>query len=158
MRRLSPFLPAKGGRAWATLTLASGDFRLLVCETAELEAQLERLRPAEVLVPEELPLPPVLETGRAPLRRLPGWQFDATIARRLLTAHFGVQDLAAFGVEVAHEPALAAAAALFEYVRQTQKERARPRAHAAPRARRRLSVARRRHAPQPLGMGGLYHA
>ncbi len=111
----------KGRTGVATLTLASGDFRLLVCETAELEAQLERLRPAEVLVPEELPLPPVLETGRAPLRRLPGWQFDATIARRLLTAHFGVQDLAAFGVEVAHEPALAAAAALFEYVRQTQK-------------------------------------
>jgi DNA mismatch repair protein MutS len=55
------------------------------------------------------------------LRRLADWQFDAETARRLLTAHFGTRDLAGFGADEM-PVALAAAAALFDYARATQRQ------------------------------------
>ncbi|MDD3354414.1 DNA mismatch repair protein MutS [Zoogloea sp.] len=106
------------GLAW--LNLANGDFRVLECDAPQLAAQFERLRPAEVLIPDGLRLP-LLEQLAPSLRRLADWQFDAETARRLLTAHFGTRDLAGFGADEM-PVALAAAAALFDYARATQRQ------------------------------------
>ena len=106
------------GLAW--LNLANGDFRVLECDAPQLAAQFERLRPAEVLIPDGLRLP-LLEQLAPSLRRLADWQFDAETARRLLTAHFGTRDLAGFGADEM-PVALAAAAALFDYARSTQRQ------------------------------------
>jgi DNA mismatch repair protein MutS len=106
------------GLAW--LNLANGDFRVLECDAPQLAAQFERLRPAEVLIPDGLRLP-LLEQLAPSLRRLADWQFDADTARKLLTAHFGTRDLAGFAAE--NMPvALAAAAALYEYAKSTQRQ------------------------------------
>ena len=106
------------GLAW--LNLANGDFRVLECDAPQLAAQFERLRPAEVLIPDGLRLP-LLEHLSPSLRRLADWQFDAETARRLLTTHFGTRDLAGFGADDM-PVALAAAAALFDYARSTQRQ------------------------------------
>ena len=106
------------GLVW--LNLANGDFRLVETEPENLISHLERLRPAEALIPESLKLP-ALEARVPAIRRLADWQFDAKTAQELLTTHFGTRDLAGFGAEGLNV-ALAAAAALFEFARSTQRQ------------------------------------
>ncbi|MDX5363980.1 MAG: DNA mismatch repair protein MutS, partial [Pseudazoarcus pumilus] len=106
------------GLAW--LNLANGDLRAMECPAEQLQSQFERLRPAEVLIPDGLSLPFLNTLNPAP-RRLPDWQFDAGNGARLLTGHFGTQDLAGFGAEEL-DISLAALAALFEYARGTQRQ------------------------------------
>jgi DNA mismatch repair protein MutS len=106
------------GLAW--LNLANGDLRVMECAAEQLQSQFERLRPAEVLVPDGLALP-LVEALSPVLRRLADWQFDAETGQRLLTAHFGTRDLAGFGAD-GLAVSLGAAAALFEYARSTQRQ------------------------------------
>lgn len=106
------------GLAW--LNLANGDLRVLECTSEQLQTHFERLRPAEVLVPEGLSLP-LIDSLSPALRRLADWQFDRDNGERLLTTHFGTHDLAGFGAE-GLGVALAAAGALFEYTRSTQRQ------------------------------------
>ncbi|MDR2240009.1 MAG: DNA mismatch repair protein MutS [Zoogloeaceae bacterium] len=110
------------GLAW--LNLANGDFRLLETGPDALPAQLERLRPAEILLPDGAPegFP---ANAAAPARRLPDWHFDREAAARELAAHFGTRDLAAFLPDAGPEApgaALDAAGALYQYARTTQNQ------------------------------------
>ncbi|MBF8222340.1 DNA mismatch repair protein MutS [Halomonas sp. 328] len=108
------------GLAW--LELSSGRFGVLEVEgEGEMLAELQRLDPAEVLVGEDLELPPQLAERRG-LRRQSAWLFDAESAQRILCDQFGVQDLRGFGC--AHlETALTAAGVLIDYARDTQRSR-----------------------------------
>ncbi|MCO5096703.1 MAG: DNA mismatch repair protein MutS [Rhodocyclaceae bacterium] len=110
------------GLAW--LNLANGDFRLLEVGPGALATQLERLRPAEILVPDGAP-PDIPDSAAAAIRRLPDWHFDSDAASRELTLHFGTRDLAAFlpqSVAEAPTAALAAAGALYQYAKTTQNQ------------------------------------
>ena len=106
------------GLAW--LDLSAGRFRLTEVDSEdELVGELERLRPAEIIVDEERPRPAFLRdsvraTGRPP------WHFDRDSATRLLCAQFGTRDLAGFDCE-ALPLGIAAAGALLQYVSDTQK-------------------------------------
>jgi len=108
------------GLAWADL--AGG--RFLVNEVAsdeQLEAELSRLEPAEVLLPDEDGWP-AAALERSGLRRRAPWLFDADSGRRQLLQFFGLHDLTGFGIE--DRPlAIAAAGALLGYVEETQKQR-----------------------------------
>jgi DNA mismatch repair protein MutS len=108
------------GLAWADL--AGG--RFLCSEVASedaLLAELARLEPAELLLPDEDGWPAAC-TARQGLRRRAPWLFDADSARRQLLRFFQLHDLAAFGLE--DKPlATAAAGALLGYVEETQKQR-----------------------------------
>ena len=106
------------GLAW--LNLANGDLRLMEIDSTQLPAQLERLRPAEILAPDTLPLA-LLDAQPAAVRRLADWQFDASSALRQLTQHFGTRDLAGFGIDEA-SLALGSAGALLDYARTTQQQ------------------------------------
>src|SRR5439155_591768 len=79
------------GVAW--LNLASGRLTLTEVPAAEAAALVERLDPAELLVPDGAT---GLQTNRVPTRALPVWQFDAAAATRALAKPFGTQDLAAY--------------------------------------------------------------
>lgn len=109
------------GLAW--LDLGAGRFSVLEGRGAgALAAELERLQPAEMLVPETLgddtPLAAPLPTGKTRLR--PPWHFEPDAAARALTAQLGTRDLAGFGV--AELPlAIGAAGALLQFVRDTQR-------------------------------------
>ncbi|WP_205617209.1 DNA mismatch repair protein MutS [Pelomicrobium methylotrophicum] len=104
------------GLAW--LNLAAGALRVMETELAALASELERIRPAEILLPESARLP-VLEGSGVPLKRLPDWQFDRTTAQDLLSRQFGTRDLSGFGCDDL-PLAVSAAGALLEYARLTQ--------------------------------------
>jgi DNA mismatch repair protein MutS len=108
------------GLAWADL--AGGRFLVNEVESADaLEAELSRLEPAELLIPDEEGLPPFLQTRTGMRRRAP-WLFDADSGRRQLLKFFGLHDLTGFGID--DKPlATAAAGALLGYVEETQKQR-----------------------------------
>ena len=107
------------GLAW--LELASGEF--VVLETArisEITAELARLRPSELLIPEGPFSERAGEWAGHPPRPRPPWHFDSASARRLLIAQFGTHDLSGFGCENLNA-AVAAAGALLHYAQETQK-------------------------------------
>jgi DNA mismatch repair protein MutS len=105
------------GLAW--LNLANGDLRLMEIDAQALPAQLERLRPAEILLADGDG--PELARERAAVKRLPAWHFDGDMALRLLTEHFGTRDLSGFGAD-GLTCALRAAGALYQYARTTQQQ------------------------------------
>lgn len=104
----------------ASLELSAGRFSItqLHGDTALLN-ELERLKPAEVLVSEELQLPQPWQHHPA-LRRQAPWHFDLSSAERLLCQQFAVRNLDGFGC--ADQPvAVAAAGCLLQYVHATQR-------------------------------------
>jgi len=108
------------GLAWADL--AGG--RLLVGQVEgddALEAELARLEPAELLLPDEPGWPLAVET-RIGVRRRPPWLFAADSGRRQLLRLYGLHDLSGFGIQDL-PLAVGAAAALLGYVEETQKQR-----------------------------------
>ncbi|PXW86922.1 DNA mismatch repair protein MutS [Nitrosomonas sp. Nm84] len=104
------------GFAW--LNLAAGQLRVMETSSQNLLSELERLQPAEILLPETLTLPELQGKNWA-LKRLPVWQFDNDSAVDNLTRQFATHDLSGFGCEDL-STALCAAGALLEYTRLTQ--------------------------------------
>ncbi|WP_045770379.1 DNA mismatch repair protein MutS [Xanthomonas albilineans] len=108
------------GLAWADL--AGGRFLVNEVDSEDaLEAELARLEPAELLVPDEDQWPAFLRERRG-VRRRPPWLFDADSGRRQLLAFFQLHDLTGFGIDD-RPRAIAAAGALLGYVEETQKQR-----------------------------------
>ncbi|MBP5998564.1 MAG: DNA mismatch repair protein MutS [Azonexus sp.] len=100
----------------ARLNLASGEFILTEIPVEQIQATLERIRPAEILHPESWSP----DFGREAARtRQPDWYFEFDSARRLLCEQFQVASLAGFGAE-GLKPAIAAAGALLQYAQATQ--------------------------------------
>src|SRR6056297_3003940 len=103
------------GLAW--LDMAGGRLGCSEPETPEvLAAELERLRPAELLVAEAFDTR-LIQTEGVAIRRRPDWEFDTETAQRALCRQFGVQDLAGFGIERPGS-AVTAAGALLGYARE----------------------------------------
>jgi DNA mismatch repair protein MutS len=106
------------GLAW--LDLAGGRFRLTeVADGEAVAGELERLRPAELIVDEDQVDGRRFGAG-VRLTRRPPWHFEHDAATRLLCRQFGTRDLAGFGCE-AFPRGVAAAGALLQYVSDTQK-------------------------------------
>jgi len=106
------------GLAW--LELSAG--RFCVSELAgedDLANELERLRPAELLVEEGTAGATAL-AGLQGVKQRPPWHFEADAARRTLCAQFGTRDLAGFGCEDLVQ-AVRAAGCLLQYVKDTQR-------------------------------------
>jgi len=114
----------QGGRyglAW--LDLSAGRFSVMELANLEsLEAEVERLRPAEILAPDGAQ-PALTRTSAGeerPWRSRAPWHFEIDSATRALTEQFRTRDLAGFGC-ADKTLAIAAAGALLAYVRETQK-------------------------------------
>jgi len=121
------------GRDWeagrvglACVELASGQFFAEMLSPADVEDELARIRPAELLAPEQ-----VIDADNAFLERLaaaqslpvsprPGHVFVAHHAKRQLCTHFSVRSVEGFGFD-GFDASLCAAAALLDYLRETQK-------------------------------------
>ena len=101
----------------ATLDLGSGRFVLLeVDKETLLNNELERLRPAELLISEDSKI----NLKNYPLRKQAPWHFKLDTALRLLNQQFGTRDLSGFGCNHL-TVALRAAGCLLQYVRETQR-------------------------------------
>ncbi len=106
----------------AYLELASGRFHLNeFTDDNTLLAELERLKPSELLISEDFGTThPHICHNRRGIRRQAPWLFDTETARRVLTQHFETKDLAGFGCQD-FTLGLGAAGCLLEYVKDTQK-------------------------------------
>jgi DNA mismatch repair protein MutS len=137
-----PILAVKvtaGGRrlALARMIVASGECWLAEIDASQFAAELDRLRPAELLLPESAGYSPArsrvaasaasdaalesieLAAAGLPISRCPAWQFDAQRARGQLAEQLGVASLA--GSDADNLPdAIGAAGALLAYVARTQ--------------------------------------
>ena len=113
-------LDGTGAAGLAWLDMASG--RFAIAELADgdaLRGELERLRPAEILLAEDAPRPGWLGDFDG-LRERPPWHFDPEAAGRSLCKQFGTRDLSGFDAEDA--PAAAGAAGcLLQYIKDTQR-------------------------------------
>jgi DNA mismatch repair protein MutS len=107
------------GVAW--LDLSAGRFSVMeVDNQAALDAEIERLRPAEILAPEGAATIRAAANHDRLWRPRAPWHFDFESARRALIEQFRTRDLAGFGCQ--DKPlGVAAAGALLAYVRETQK-------------------------------------
>ena len=104
------------GLAW--LSLASGRLTAMETSPGNLSAELERLRPSEILIADGSDAT-VLEGAASPVKRVPPWHFEVDAARRNLCRQFETHDLSGFGATEL-SAALGAANALLEYARVTQ--------------------------------------
>jgi DNA mismatch repair protein MutS len=107
-----------GQLAVAWLDLSSGLFRAREIESPHaLETQLERLKPAELLIEDGQQHP---DGTQGAVRPRPPWVFDLDQSRRILCEQFSTSDLGGFGIE--NRPAATiAAGVLLDYVQETQK-------------------------------------
>ncbi|WP_455219198.1 DNA mismatch repair protein MutS, partial [Kaarinaea lacus] len=104
----------------ATLDVTSGRFSVIEVDSHEsLEAEVERLNPAEILISEDATFDSAI-TQRAGVQSQAPWLFDQETAHRLLSEQFGTQDLAGFGCE-GQTLAIAAAGCILQYVKDTQR-------------------------------------
>lgn len=111
------------GLAW--LELSTGRFLISEVEPALLQDELARIRPAECLVPEDDAAGTEQHVTRADLggpvlTSRPVWCFAKDETRRLLKEHFGTKTLEGFDADE-DSPAVTAAGALLEYIRDTQR-------------------------------------
>ena len=103
----------KLGLSW--LNLAAGDFAVFETDPANLQGEIERLKPSEILIPEEMNFP----DSRLCVKKLPAWHFDPETASKSLSRQFGTRDLSGFGCD-GLASSIQAAGALLEYARLTQ--------------------------------------
>ena len=104
--------------AWADISSA----RYHLSETLTLDAlksEIERLRPAEILIPDSARLPD-LGANKRP-RRQPDWYFDADSALNLLLQHYQTKTLNGYGI-ADDDPAIRPAGCLLQYLYDTHKQ------------------------------------
>ncbi|HWU82552.1 MAG TPA: DNA mismatch repair protein MutS, partial [Methylophilaceae bacterium] len=111
--------PGDGLLGLARINLASGEFVLSEVAVGLLSQELERIGPAELLLPEDFSHA-ALDAVRCPKKRMAPWQFDLDSATQSLTKQFDTYDLGGFGCQDMPS-AVAAAGALLDYVKHTQR-------------------------------------
>lgn len=110
---------SKAGITLAWADLARGHLQISgLLDMEKARADIERLRPSEMLIPEDSRWANHPDHVRP--RRMPDWYFDADSAARLLREHFGVATLAGFGLDES-DPALAPCGCLLQYLHDTHK-------------------------------------
>jgi DNA mismatch repair protein MutS len=121
---LASLAPSKSGLGLAWLELSTGRFLLTDIQPSQLPDELARIRPAECLIPESAAQSSPFNERRSEAHSIvfttrPDWCFAREECRRLLNEHFGTKTLEGFDVD--DTPAVTAAGALLEYVRETSR-------------------------------------
>ena len=102
---------AMGGLA--AIDLTTGEFLLETLPQERVAEAIERLRPAELVVPADEEAPPDSEALRTSRER---WEFDAGLGGQELAARFRIASLDGLGLGEADAPAIGAAGALLRYL------------------------------------------
>ncbi|WP_075086217.1 DNA mismatch repair protein MutS [Mariniblastus fucicola] len=110
------------GVAWADIS--TGLFAVTAVSTEGLEGLLQRLNPAEILLPEKVgesldELLVAFELGARTVR--PNWAFGHEACENLLHKQLNVATLDGFAIDGFGPAAVCAAGAVIEYLRETQK-------------------------------------
>lgn len=118
---LAIYKPFKGkniryGLAW--LNLASGEFKLGECNEDNLDSEICRIAPAEIVTGDSFN---IAISIAAAMSKTADWHFDYKEAQQQLCSFLGVESLSAFGVDEVPN-AISAAGALLRYVERTQNQ------------------------------------
>lgn len=121
---LASVFPTKDGCGFSWLEVSTGRFQMADLAAEHVLDEIARIRPAECLVPDnahEIPLVQSLSqmTGML-LSDRPPWSFGVDQCKRTLLEHFQIRTLSGFDIDD-DTPAVTAAGALLDYVRETQK-------------------------------------
>ncbi len=121
---LACIAPSKQGIGLAWLELSTGRFLVTDLQPSQLRDELARIRPAECLIPESSAQDSQFLIRRADsqspvITTRPDWCFAREECKRLLNEHFGTLTLEGFDID--DTPAVTAAGALLDYVRETQR-------------------------------------
>ncbi len=111
--------PGDGVLGLARINLAAGQCILNEIAPGLLGQELQRIRPAELLLPDDFSHA-AIELLACSRKRLAPWQFDADSALQSLARQFETRDLAGFGAD-GLTAAIAAAGALLDYIKHTQR-------------------------------------
>lgn len=104
----------------AALNISSGQFTVQhINDNVSLLAEIERLKPVELLISEEANHE-ALEQAHPSIKRRPAWEFEYSSSYNQLCEQFKTKDLTGFGVED-HKLAICAAGCLLQYVKYTQR-------------------------------------
>jgi DNA mismatch repair protein MutS len=104
----------------AYVDISTGEFAATEMDTdaslSTLRAELIRLNPSEILLPETLHLPDSLPGHVTPF---PAWRFETARCQEALMGHFAVATLDGFGLR-GNQLAVRAAGAIVQYLQETQ--------------------------------------
>ncbi len=115
---LASFVRGEKTTGLAFADISTGEFATTELENSLGLAELERLWPAELLLPQSQELPPFEIRS---ITKIAPEKIEYTPAKKILQQHFGVKTLAGFGLE--KQPlAISAAAAIIQYLRETQAD------------------------------------
>ncbi|MEX1222963.1 MAG: DNA mismatch repair protein MutS [Pirellulales bacterium] len=107
------------GLAW--IDLSTGRFQAATCAPERLADELARVAPAECLLSEDADdLPPEIAREWV-LTTRPAWSFGKAAAEQALLKQLAAASLEGFGFEEQDGPAVRAAGAIIEYLKETQK-------------------------------------
>ncbi|MDE3096511.1 MAG: DNA mismatch repair protein MutS [Chloroflexota bacterium] len=121
---LAPGRPRRGGEPWAGGTglayvdISTGEFVAGELTPEQAQAELGRIGPAEVLLPDGVEPPPWLDAGLRVTRVEPLW-FDGDLAEVTLIEQMRVASPEAYGLAKG-SPAVAACGAVLLYLRENQ--------------------------------------
>lgn len=105
----------------ALMDISAGRFSLMELDDSDaLQAELERLRPAEILYNRDVTWLAELVAARPGAKAQPAWNFEPDNAQRQLCQQFNTQDLHGFGCSQL-TAAIAAAGCLLQYAKETQR-------------------------------------
>jgi DNA mismatch repair protein MutS len=104
----------------AYVDITTGEFAVTEIETSsdlsQIRAELTRLRPAEIIHPDNLILPNGIPGH---LTAFPAWRFEPGKCRETLLAHFGASTLDGFGMQ-GMVLAIRAAGGILQYIKETE--------------------------------------
>ena len=102
----------------AYVDITTSEFAVAQVPSQRAAAELERLKPSEIIIADSAELPDLEST--APVTRLEDYQFELETARQTVLDHFGAATLDGYGC--AQLPlAIRAAGAIIHYLQETQK-------------------------------------
>ncbi|MBI4761633.1 MAG: DNA mismatch repair protein MutS [Chloroflexota bacterium] len=109
--------------------ITTGEFAVTELPLEALRAELTRLHPAEIILPESQTLTPTSlpdgdarrSEGGSHLTPYPAWKFEPGKCEETLLTHFNASTLEGFGVK-GHSLAIRAAGAILQYLKETQPD------------------------------------
>jgi DNA mismatch repair protein MutS len=102
----------------AYVDITTSEFGTTQLPLSRVRDELERLKPPELIVPQDADLSALQIT--VPVTKLDNYHFETEVARQVLLEHFGTTTLDGYGCS-ALPLAISAAGALIHYVQETQK-------------------------------------
>ena len=114
----SPLSASSEAASISYVDITTGEFAVTELPREAIRAELTRLHPAELLIPDNQALNDGVQGHQTPY---PSWKFEPGKCEETLLAHFNASTLEGFGIK-GHSPAIRSAGAILQYLKETQPD------------------------------------